>query len=78
MIYQFDSFGRIMAAHETFIEAAAWINKHTGDLNVSGTGGLITAAERIADCCYQNDELLCLREQVFGFYYSGWSFLGDL
>ena len=73
MIYQFDGFGRMIASHETFLDAAEWINKHSYDLPC-----VITGSETIAFYARLNDELQCLRYPAFGFYFSSYSFLGEL
>ena len=78
MIYQFDAFGRMVASHETFLDAAKWIDKHTYPLDDPLCGGLPQAAETIAFYCRFNDELQCLRYPCFGFWFSEYSFLGDL
>lgn len=73
MIYQFDAFGRIVASHESYLAAAEWIKKHSYDLPY-----VVTASETIAFYARLNDDLQCLRYPCFGFWFSEYSFLGDL
>ena len=73
MIYQFDGFGRMVAAHESYLAAAEWIKGHTYDLPYPAV-----AAETIAFYARLNDDLQCLRYPCFGFWFSEYSFLGDL
>ena len=73
MIYQFDYCGRMIASHETFLDAAKWIKKHTDKLLSANAGAKI-----IAFHVQLNDELQCLRYPCYGFWFSEYSFLGDL
>ena len=73
MIYQFDGFGRMVASHETFLDAAEWIKKHSYDLPYPAV-----AAETIAFYARLNDDLQCLRYPCFGFWFSEYSFFGEL
>lgn len=78
MIYQFDYCGRMIASHESYLAAAEWVNKHAYDLSDPRCGGLVQGAETIAFYCRFNDDLQCLRYPAYGFYFSTYSFLGDL
>ena len=78
MIYQFDCFGHIVATHTSYIDAARWLRKHTAYVGSLTTGGIAAAIEKIAECCRLNDDLQCLRYPCFGFWFSEYSFLGDL
>ena len=71
MIYQFDCYGRMVASHETFLDAAKWIKKCTPQ-------GIEDAVSYIITCCHINDEMQALRWQVYDYYWSTYSFLGDL
>lgn len=73
MIYQFDYFGRMVASHESYLAAAKWIKTHTYDLPYPAI-----AAETISFYAGLNDEIQCLRYPAFGFFWSSYSFLGDL
>ena len=73
MIYQFDYYGRIVASHNSCLEAAQWIKKHSYDLPC-----VITASETISFYAGMNDDLQCLRYPCFGFFWSTYSFMGDL
>lgn len=79
MIYQFDYYGRIVASHESYLAAAEWIQKCTPyDLADTLSGGLTQAAETIAFYCRFNNDLQCLRYPCYGYYFSEYSFMGDL
>ena len=73
MIYQFDYCGRMVASHESYLAAAKWIKTHTYDLPYPAI-----AAETISFYARLNDEIQCLRYPAFGFFWSSYSFLGDL
>ena len=78
MIYQFDGFGRMVASHESYLAAARWLRKHTAYVSSRTTRGLAQAAETIAFNTRLNDDLQCLRYPCYGFWFSEYSFLGDL
>ena len=71
MIYQFDCYGRMVASHETYLDAAKWIKKCTQQSVEDAVSYIIT-------CCHINDEMQALRWQVYDYYWSTYSFLGDL
>ena len=73
MIYQFDYCGRMVASHESYLAAAEWIKGHTDKLLSANAGAKI-----IAFYVQLNDDLQCLRYPCFGFWFSEYSFLGDL
>ena len=73
MIYQFDYYGRMIASHESCLDAAMWIKQHTDRLRSANAG-----VKLIALCARLNDDLQCLRYHCFGYWFSGYSFLGDL
>lgn len=73
MIYQFDAFGKMVASHESFKDAAQWVQKRT-----STTQGIEDAVSYIITCCHINDEIQALRWQAYDYYWSTYSFLGEL
>lgn len=78
MIYQFDYFGRMVASHESFMDAAKWVQKRTSYDMSKTTQGVEDAALYIIHCCYINDEMQALRWQAYDYYWSTYSFLGEL
>ena len=43
MIYQFDYCGRMVASHESYLDAAKWIKGHTDKLLSANAGAKIIA-----------------------------------
>lgn len=78
MIYQFDCHGRMVASHVSTRAAAEWIQKCTPYDVAKTTQGVEDAALYIIHCCHINDEMQALRWQAYGYYWSTYSFLGDL
>ena len=80
MIYQFDYCGRMIASHETFLDAAKSIKKCTpyDVANNIYTWGIDGAALCIAQCCLSNDTLQALRWVCYGYYWSSYSFMSEL
>ncbi len=79
MIYQFDLLGRLVASHKSYMDAAKWVQERTSyDVRNPLFGGLEYAAEVIADICRVNDDQQALRWLAYGYWWSTYSFLGDL
>lgn len=78
MIYQFDLLGRLVASHKSYMDAAKWVQERTSYDVAKTTQGVEDAALYIIHCCHINDEMQALRWQAYGYYWSTYSFLGDL
>lgn len=72
-IYQFDMYGRFVHSYQTAMDAAIWIKAHIYDLPY-----LFAGADLIEFTANLNDDEQCLRHKAFCYYWSRYSFLGDL